>query len=82
MGEMSPGFLFGKHLHQQIEGMDRRQHAQQMHAPQLSGTELAASASPATRRQQIVDEIVGNMRRNQIEKFGSSSLRELGIHGR
>ncbi len=81
MGELSPGLLFGEHLHQQIEGMHRSQHAQQMHAPQLRSAQLATPAPPAMRRQQIVDEIVGNMRRNQIEKFYRSSLRQLGIHG-
>ncbi len=51
MSEVAPSLLFGKHLHQQIKGVDRRQHAQQMHAPQLSGIELAASALPAMGRQ-------------------------------
>jgi hypothetical protein len=35
---------------------------QQMHTPQLGRAELASSALPAMRRQQIIDEIVGHMR--------------------
>ena len=81
MGELPPSLLFGEHLHQQIEGMHRSQHAQQMHAPQLRSAQLATPASPAMWRQQIVDEIVGDMRRNQIEKFFRTSLWQLGIHG-
>jgi len=35
MGKTTPRFLFGQHLDQQIEGVDRRQERQQMHPPKL-----------------------------------------------
>jgi hypothetical protein len=76
MGEAAPVALLGQHLHQQIEGMDRGQQRQQMESPQLCGTEVWSASRAEWTRQQRVDEIVGNKRRQFAQQCGSARARE------
>jgi hypothetical protein len=62
-GKATPIPLLGQQAHQVVERMDRREHAQEVGAIQLGRTQLLAPASTAMAWHQLVDERVGNIRR-------------------
>jgi hypothetical protein len=80
VGEATPSPLLAQQAHQVVEGMDWRQHAQQMEPIQLRRTQLPASAPTAMARDQIVDEGVWDIRREQRQKLGGAGGRQVRIH--
>jgi len=83
IGQMSkapPRPLLGQHLDQQIEGVDGGENGQQMHAPELRGTEAAATTCAAGLREVLVDPFVGNMWRKLVEQFHRAGDRKQRIH--
>jgi hypothetical protein len=81
VGEASPVPLLGQHLQQQIEGVRGCQQDQQMQTPELGRTEGMSPTAASARRKDVVDEIVGNIRREFLEESGRTSRRKQGIHG-
>lgn len=61
-GELSPGGLLRQHLHQQVQGMDWREQAQEMDAKELRGGVLAVPATGRAVWPALIDEIVGDER--------------------
>lgn len=61
-GKLSPGGLLRQHFHQQVQGMDWREQAQEMDAKELRGGVLAVSAAGRAVRPALIDEIVGDER--------------------
>jgi len=66
--EALPSGLFGQLSDHQIERVRRGQQRQQMHAPQLGGTQRAGPPAGAMTRAQLVDEPVGHIRRQQLQQ--------------
>lgn len=66
--EPSPGRLFGQLGHDQIERMGRSQQRQQVPAPQLRRAQSTPSSAGELARAQIVDEVVGHIRRDQVQQ--------------
>ena len=79
-GKLSPGALLRQHLDQEIQGMNRREQTQQMHPIELSGGVLAASPARGRRGPALIDEIIGNERSQQFEKFSGAGRRKVGVH--
>jgi len=82
MGKTTPRFLFGQHLDQQIEGVDRRQERQQMHPPKLGRAKESTSATALRLRELLVNPGVGNVGRESLEQCVGSSGWQQRIHGR
>ena len=61
-GKGAPSPLLGEHGRQQIERMHRRYKRQQMHAPELGGTELPARTASGAAVPMVVDEVIRNIR--------------------
>jgi hypothetical protein len=70
--ESPPVSLFGQHLEQEVEGVDRAEQGEQMEAVQLGRAELAPSSPPRREREQLVDKIVGNIRVEFVQKGGGA----------
>lgn len=81
MGKAAPVSLLAQQPDQVVEGVDRCEHAQEVGAIQLCRTQLLASAAPAMARHQLVDERVGNIRREQLQKLCGSGRGQFRIHG-
>ena len=78
--EGSPPSLLRQHFDQQVQGVNRREQAQQVNAKELGGGMRAVPAPGGTVRPALFDEIVGDQR---IEKFKQSHRaggRKIGIH--
>lgn len=67
--EIPPRALLRQQLGQQIERMHWRQQRQQMHAPELGGTELPTWAASRTNVPMFVDKVVGNVWIEQVEQL-------------
>ena len=81
VGKATPGPLLGQQAHQVVERVDRRKHAQEVDAIQLCRTQLLASAAPTMARRQLVDEGVGDIRREQFQKLRGPGRGQFRIHG-
>jgi hypothetical protein len=81
MGKAAPVSLLGQQPHQVVERVDRREHAQEVDAIQLCRTQLLASAAPAMAGPQLVDEGVGDIRREQLQKLRSPGRGQFRVHG-
>ena len=79
-GKLSPGALLRQHLDQEIQGMNRREQTQQMDPIELSGGILAASPARGRRGPVVIDEIIGNERSQQFEKFSGAGRGKLRVH--
>ena len=76
MGKATPSPLFGQQPHQMVERMHGGQNAQQMDAVQLGGTELRLPPPPARAGEQIVDEGIGNIWREEGQILGGARDRQ------
>ncbi len=76
VGEASPVPLLGQHLQQQIEGVRGCQQGEQMQTPELGRTEGMSSTAASAGGKELVDEIVGNIRREFLEERGRTGRRE------
>lgn len=79
-GKGAPVGLFGQQSQQQIERMHRRQQRQQMQPPQLRRAELGPLATSRPSSPMLIDEVIGNVRVKQIQKFGGAGDGQEGIH--
>lgn len=79
-GKATPVALFGQHLHQEIEGMGRRQEGQQMEPIQLGRAETSAASAPHGTGQQLVYERIGHMRGKFPEQGGRAGRRQKRFH--
>ena len=79
-GKAAPGALLRQHRREQIQRMDGGQQRQQMRAPELRRAESPARAAIWTEAETFVDEIVGNIRIEQMEQTVGAGHREL-VHG-
>jgi hypothetical protein len=61
--KLPPSGLLGQHFHQQIQGMDGGEQTQQMDPIELSRGVLSMSPTRVTDRPTLIDEIVGDKRR-------------------
>jgi hypothetical protein len=61
MGEATPSPLLGQHLDQQVKGVDGGEHSQQMHAPELRGTQPTRASCVPGLGETLVDPVVRNM---------------------
>lgn len=66
--ESPPVSLFGQHLEQEVEGMNRGEQGEQMEAVQLGRAELAPSSTSRRGREQLIDELVGHIRVEFVQK--------------
>jgi hypothetical protein len=80
MGKAAPVSLLGQQPDQVVERVDRREHAQEVGAVQLCRTQLLASAAPAMARHKLVDEGVGDIRREQFQKLRGPGRGQFRIH--
>jgi len=80
VGEATPSPLLGQQAHQVVESVDGRQHAQQMEPIQLRRTQLLASSPTAMARDQLVNEGVGDIRREQRQKLGGAGGGQVRVH--
>ena len=80
--KLPPRTLLRQHFHQEVQGMDGREQAQQMHAIELSGGVLSMPAASAPGGPGLIDEIVRNERGQQSEQLGRAGRGQVGIHGR
>jgi len=80
MGKAAPVSLLGQQPDQVVERVDRREHAQEVGAIQLGRTELLASAAPTMARHHLVDEGVGDIRREQLQKLRGPGRGQFRIH--
>jgi hypothetical protein len=71
--EPTPRRLFGQLGHDQIERMRRSQQRQQMRAPQLRRAQRTPPPTGEQARTQIVNEVVGHIRRDQVEQAVGAS---------
>ena len=79
-GKLSPRGLLRQHFHQKVQGMHRREQAQQMDAKELGGGVLAVPAAGASVGPALIDKIVGNEWSQQFEQSGSAGRRKVGVH--
>ena len=79
-GKSTPSALLGQHRREQIERMHRRQQRQQMHPPKLGSAELPVRTTRRTDTPMVVDEIVGNIRVQQVEQATGARQRKT-LHG-
>jgi hypothetical protein len=79
-GEAPPGGLFGQLRHEQIERMRRRQHRQQMRAPQLRGTQGVPPPAGKVARAYLGDEVVGGVGTHQFEQLAGADRRQGQTH--
>jgi hypothetical protein len=79
-GKLSPGALLRQHFNQEIQGMNRREQAQQMHPVELSRGVIATSSAGGCCGPEVIDKIVGNERCQPFEKFGGASRRKVRVH--
>jgi hypothetical protein len=80
-GELSPCALLWQHFEQQVHGMDWREQAQQVNAIELGGGMFAMPSAGGSVRPAVVDEIVGDERRQEFEQCRRAGGRKIGIHG-
>lgn len=81
MGKVAPVALLGQQPDQVVERVDGREHAQEVGAIQLGRTQLLAPAAPAVAWHQLVDEGVGDIRREQFQKLRGPGRGQMRIHG-
>jgi len=79
-GEPAPGGLFGELRHDQVQGMGGGQQGQQMHAPELGGTQVMPSAPGESARTKVGDEVVGHIAGKPFEQGNSANRRQRGHH--
>ena len=79
-GELPPRALLRQHFHQEVQGMDGREQAQQMHSIELSGGVLSRPAASAAGGPGLIDEVVRNERGQQFEQLGRAGRGKVGIH--
>jgi hypothetical protein len=77
-----PSGLFGQLRHDQIERMRRSQQRQQMRAPQLRCAQSTPSPAGELARAQIGNEVVGHIRRNQVQQAVGSGGWKRKSHAR
>lgn len=80
--EGSPSPLLRQQLDQQVQGMHRREQAQQMHAKELGRGVRVAPAAGAALRPGLIDEIVGHQRIQAFQQRHGAGGRQVGIHAR
>jgi hypothetical protein len=80
VGKAAPVALFGQHLHQEIEGVCRRQEGQQMDPIQLGRAEASVPSAPHGTGQQLVHERIGHMRGKFPEQGGRAGRRQKRFH--
>ncbi len=80
VGKAPPSPLLGQQPHQVVENVHGAQNTQQMDAVQLRRTELRPAPPPAAGGEQIVDEVVRNIRRQEGQILGRTCGGQLGVH--
>ena len=75
VGKAAPVALFGQHLHQEVEGVCRRQEGQQMDPIQLGWAEASGPSAPRRTGPQLVDERIGHRRGKFPEQGGRAGQR-------
>jgi len=78
--ESPPVSLFGQHLDQEVEGMNRGEQSEQMESVQLGRTESSSASTPWGGRKQFVDELVGNIRVEFVQECDGAGGWEQGVH--
>ncbi len=79
-GELSPDWLFGQLLHQQIKRMGRGQHGQQVNAPKLRSAQRVPASAGVLEREQIVNEIIRHIIGHQVQQTISTHGGKLCNH--
>ena len=74
-GESAPLALLRQQGQQEVEGMDRCQQRQEMHAPKLGGAKFWLWAPGEAPLPVLVDEVVWNVGIKPVEKFGGAGGR-------
>jgi hypothetical protein len=75
-GKAPPRGLLGQLGHEQIERMRRRQHRQQMHAPQLRRTQGVPPPAGKVSRANRGNEVIGRVRTHQFEQVAGADGRQ------
>ncbi len=71
-----PSRLLWKEAYEGIETVRRTQHRKQMHPPKLGGTVIVTASLTAITWKQVVDELIRNVGRKRLQKFGSPGGRQ------
>ena len=80
--EGPPRPLLRQHFDQQVQGMHRREQTQQVNAKELGGGVRVAPSAGATVRPDLIDEIVGDQRIQELKQRHGAGGRKVGIHAR
>ena len=75
-GKAAPSALFGQHRREQIERMHGCQQRQQVDAPELGRAQLPARAAHRASAPMLVDEVVGNVRIQDVEQSARAGHRK------
>ena len=79
-GEPAPGGLFGQLCHHQVEGVGGGEHRQQMHAPELGGTQAMPPATGEVTRTNSGDEVIRHITGKHFEQGDGADGRQRGSH--
>jgi hypothetical protein len=78
--ESPPSSLFGQLRHHQVERMGRCQQSQQMHTPPLGRTQSTTTPTRKPSWANIIDESIGNIRRQHIQQAMRAGWRKNITH--
>ena len=70
--EPSPGSLFGQQLQQEVERVDGSEQGQEVDSPQLGRAKAGSAAASVRERKGLIDELVGDVRREFVEQSGGA----------